>query len=309
MSKKLIFLPYVHIPGKRTGMNMEGSSNAFHEYCQNLCVALVSLRHHNPECDVALVTNADLSQTYMEILSKQGVIIFPVPYDRFVFPDDYPWSLAFYKLCALDAMVQRKDYDYYCYLDIDVVANRPLAEMWQECDHNIMLYDIEHGLQVPNYVTFLKEISDFDCQSACITHYGGEFFAASRKNAEVFLTECHKIYDEMTERNIITTKGDEFIVSLVAARNRHLVKNAGAYIRRFWTGSFRLISTCYEFDPVSVLHLPAEKRDGIIKLYRRYISKGKYPSNSQIYRICHLRRQSGVIRLKTFIKNLLSSRT
>lgn len=309
MKKKLIFLPYAHVPGKRTGINMESSSNAFHEYCQNFCVALVSLRHHNPDCDVALVTNASLPQTYTGLLCKHGILIFTIPFDRFVFPEDYPWSLAFYKLCALDAMVKEKDYDYYCYLDIDVVANRSLAELWPECDHNIMLYDIEHGLQVPNYVTFLQEIVDFDSKASCITHYGGEFFAANRKNAEVFLAECNKVYEEMIARNTTTTKGDEFILSLVAARNRQLIKNAGAYVRRFWTGSFRLISTCYEFDPVSVLHLPAEKRDGIIKLYRRYIAKGKYPTNNQIYRICHLRRQSSIIRLKTFIKKLLFPHT
>lgn len=306
MSKKLIFLPFAHVPGKRTGVNMEGSSDAFHEYCKNFCVALISLKHHNPDCDVALVTNATVPQAYTELLSKQGVLIFNLPYDRFSFPDDYPWSLAFYKLCALDGMVRQKDYDYYCYMDTDVVANRTLAELWQECDHNVMLYDIEHGLQVPNYVTFLEEITAFDPQAACVTHYGGEFFAANRSNALLFLKECNSIYDEMIARSTVTTKGDEFILCLAAARNRQLVKNAGAYIRRFWTGSFRLISTCYEFDPVSVLHLPAEKRDGILKLYRQYIVKGKYPANNQIYRICHLRRQSLIIWIKTLIKKLLS---
>ena len=41
----------------------------------------------------------------------------------------------------------------------------------------------------------------------------------------------------MLQKNFITTKGDEFILSLAANEMRESIKNAGAYIYRFWTGA------------------------------------------------------------------------
>ena len=123
-----------------------------------------------------------------------------------------------------------------------------------------------------------------------ITHYGGEFFAANRRMSVEFISECKKIYDMMLANHIVTKLGDEFIISLAATKLK--VKNAGAYVYRFWTGSFRLISTCYKYNPVVVLHVPAEKQYGMLKLYNAYVSKGKLPSNSSVYRLLHLTKRS-----------------
>lgn len=73
----------------------------------------------------------------------------------------------------------------------------------------------------------------------------------------MFMSECQQVYAQMTKADFKTTHGDEFIISLAAVKFN--VKNAGAYIYRFWTGSFRLISTCYKYNPVTILHVPAEK--------------------------------------------------
>lgn len=103
-----------------------------------------------------------------------------------------------------------------------------------------------------------------------VTHYGGEFFAANKEDAQVFSFDCLKIYQKMIERNFVTTHGDEFILSIAAFNMANKVKNAGAYVHRFWTGSLRVISTNYKYDPVTVLHVPAEKQDGMVRLYRYY---------------------------------------
>ena len=78
----------------------------------------------------------------------------------------------------------------------------------------------------------------------------------------------------------------------VLAVNSDKLCNAGAYIYRFWTGSFRLISTCYKYNPVTILHVPAEKEYGMLKLYNKYISKGKIPTKKNVYRLLHLNRRS-----------------
>lgn len=90
----------------------------------------------------------------------------------------------------------------------------------------------------------------------------------------------------------MTAQGDEFITSVAAARLREYVKNAGAYIFRYWTGSFRLICNNYKTDDIAVLHLPAEKEQGILKLYDRYISRGIVPSKKKVWQIVHLNHRS-----------------
>jgi len=87
-----------------------------------------------------------------------------------------------------------------------------------------------------------------------------------------------------------TTRGDEFIVSLAAVNLGLLVKNAGSYIFRFWTGLYHLINTRYEFDPLVVLHMPDQKNVGMIKIFDKYIATGKMlPGNSKIHKMLSLR--------------------
>ena len=59
------------------------------------------------------------------------------------------------------------------------------------------------------------------------------FFAASAENAKAFVDTCEQVYYEMLQKNFITTKGDEFILSLAANEMRESIKNAGAYILSF----------------------------------------------------------------------------
>ena len=70
---------------------------------------------------------------------------------------------------------------------------------------------------------------------------------------------------------------------------REDIKNAGAYIYRFWTGAkFRLVSSCYKNNKVLILHMPAEKTRGILQLYSKYIAKEKFPTEHKVAKICRL---------------------
>ena len=290
-AKKLIMIPYAELEGYRTGANVQNVKNRVEMYMKNCSVACISARTVSPiDTDVMLVSNVDIPEPYKGLLTESGVLIRRVPFDRFDFGSTYTWSLAFYKLCALYSMVRESTYEYYSYFDADVYFQHNLDNVWSECDDNVMLYDINHGLQVADYCSFLEEIDMFLGYRKQITHYGGEFFAASCERAIEFSEKCLQIYNEMREKNIYTTKGDEYIISLAADAMKPSVKNAGAYVYRFWSGTgFRLISTCYKANAVSVLHVPAEKTCGIIKIYDRYIKKGRIPSAKATYRMLHLK--------------------
>ena len=288
-NQSLILVPFAFDENKCTGVNV-CKSGAYETYCKNLCVSLISAKKYNADSDVALVTNVSLPQKYRQLLTANGIILYQEAFDSFVFPDDYLWSLAFYKLCALEKMVAKYEYQYYAYLDADVIVQDSFEHIWRECDDNILLYDINHGLGTADYAIITGEFSAFTGQKELITHYGGEFFAANRENAGRYIACCKRIYDEMISRNFKTSKGDEFIVSLAAHELKQNVRNAGAYFFRFWSGAFYLVSTCYRFNAVTVLHLPTEKNHGMIKIFDRYLSKSKFPSKERIYRCCHLRR-------------------
>ena len=297
----IILIPYAEKKNSQSGENIKADANTRADlYFKNCCVAAISARKHNDDhTDVALVTDIQVPPKYEKLLQSNGVLVIQQDFDTFCFADNYTWSLAFYKLCAVYKVVQQFPYDYYAYLDSDVYVQSDFSPIWKECDDHILLYDINHGLQVEHYRSFLSEVEQFTKEKVQITQFGGEFFAANRASAAAFLETCMGVYLQMKETGFVTVHGDEFIISLAAAKHEN-VKNAGAYVYRFWTGTFRLVSTSYHFNPVVVLHVPAEKEAGMLVLYRKYISKGKCPKNQKVYRILHLKHRS----VKTVIKDI-----
>lgn len=302
---RIILIPYADKDGANTGVNINSDDKRVDIYLKNCCVALISAKHYNSDCDVALVTNIDVPEKYNKLLSANNIKIIKTPFDEFTFGDKYLWNLAFYKLCAVDYVVKNFDYNYVSYMDSDVVIQSSFNDIWEECDYSVLLYDINHGLQVKDYRIIVDEFSAFLGEKSLITHYGGEFFAANRDNAEIFIDKCKDIYRTMIEKGFTTTKGDEFIISLAASQMKEKIKNAGAYIYRFWTSGFRLVSTCYAFNPVTILHMPAEKEHGMLVLYNRFIRKNKMPKKKTVWRICHLKNMRFSAKVKSLLRTIL----
>lgn len=303
----LFMIPYAHLELYQGGVNLSAQKAQQQEiYLKNCCIACLSARKHlDVQDDVALVTNIDIPQPYSALLQEKDVRIIQLPFDMFHFDRTYPWSLAFYKLCALYHLCRESDYAFYAYADSDVYIQQSFAHIWQECTQNILLYDINHGLQTTNYVHFLSEVQAFISERRYITHYGGEFFAANRENAQIFSDVCRKIFQQMQASDFTTTHGDEFILSVAASKLSDQIKNAGAYVHRFWTGAFRLTSTNYAFNPVAVLHVPSEKEHGMLRLFRYYTAKRTLPARKQVWKILHLQSMDFRIAVKTRIKALL----
>lgn len=303
--KNLIFVPFAHDGSMQSGVNFFikkiSADKRMLIYMKNVCVALVSAKKYNPESDCALVTNLsndDIPAEFHEIFTRENIKILHYPFNEFKFDSNTPWGLAYYKLCALSHVLRETDYKNLLYLDSDVYIQASLNSIWQELQENILLYDINEGLNTPSYLAMLEQTSKFYPDKKFITRYGGEFFAANKENAEIFINQARKIFDEIKQSGEIITGGDEIIIAITADKLKNLIRNAGSYIFRFWTGSFRLVSNCYKSNPVAVLHLPAEKTRGLIKIYDEYISKNIWPPNKRVWKICKL---SGSIKLVIFL--------
>ena len=307
MGKQLICVPFAYAGDMNTGVNIDKKA-AFHTYMKNACVALCSAKYYNRGCDVAFVTNLsieDIPNEYCDILAKSDVNVITVPFDEFLFPKNYLWSLAFYKLCVLKYLT-RTEYSAVCYMDTDVYIQGSFDDIWQECKENILLYDINHGLGTKNYQVICDEFNSFMGYRVLCTHYGGEFFAASIDLTKKFCAECEKVYQKMIDDAFVTTKGDEFILSLAAHAMKSHIKNAGAYVFRFWTGVyFRLVSTCYKFNRITVLHVPDAKKRGMLTLYRKYVVFGNLPNDEVCWAVLELSKVPLTERIKYIIKMLL----
>ena len=300
--KNLFFVSFAFDANKKTGANIK--RDVLHTYCKNICVSLLSAKASNPNMDVALVCNVEIPREYEELLIQNDILIYIEEFDSFVFPNDYPWGLAYYKLCALEKMVTKYEYDHYIYTDADVFIQNPLDDIILELKDHILLYDTNRGFQVQNYRTTIEQFKSFGIDSY-ITQYGGEFFGADRKNAEDFLACCKEIYNEMINREFRTTKGDEFITSIAAHRMKTKIKNAGAYIFRFWTGDFYLVSTSYKYNEIAILHMPDEKQRGLLKLYDFFMKKHKFPDKEKVHKMCRLTRSPIKDQLSSKIRKLL----
>jgi len=309
--KSCLFIPFATLADYNTGANISQAlkGKASDIYLKNLCVAAVSAKANGTaasnagdrngggkssliECDIAVVVNFKIPDRYKEILEKWDIKIFTCPFDTFNLGAKYTWSLAYYKLCALKYMVENLDYDNYAFVDADVYVQDTLEYIWREANDKVLLLDINHGLQTTHYNSFIAEVNKFGV-NGLITHYGGEFFAANRANSHFFIKKCVEIYDKMNSIGYNTSHGDEFITSIAASEMPTVVKNAGAYIYRYWTGGcFRLVSTNYEFNAISILHVPDHKMNGMIKIFDRYVVHGKLPSKRKIWSLLHLNQRS-----------------
>lgn len=308
-TKKLIFVPFAFDLNKQSGVNISSRANKLSIYMKNACNALISAKKYNPDNTVALVTNLreDKLPTYaVRVLAENNIKIMNIQYDRFVFPAEYGWSLAFYKLCVLSYLVESEKYEYFVWLDSDVWVQGSFEAIWKECEYELLLYDINHGLNTVNYQILCDEIKSFSGNTEYLTHYGGEFFAGNKALACEFVTIAEKIYEEMICTKFITEKGDEFITSICAKYLKMKVKNAGAYINRYWTCGIRLVSTSYKANRVSILHVPDEKEIGMLKLFDNYISVGKMPPDKVVWKQLGLSSPHRLRTIKVQIKRLLT---
>ena len=85
------------------------------------------------------------------------------------------------------------------------------------------------------------------------------------------------------------------------------IKNAASYIARYWTNpEFYRVCTHHIFDPISILHLPAEKGCGILVMYKYLKRRNTLPSTSLAFKILNLPRTPTklkvlFVRIKRFI--------
>ncbi len=272
---------------KGHGQSMQLSQSTDNEkiniYLENAYVALVSAKEKNPDCRVCLVTDEPLTGDWKERFAKQEIENPCVAFEHFLMPDDFVWSRAFYKLCALKGICEKEEFSNIVLLDTDTITLSSYSELWKECGQGIVLYEVGHSFSHPDRETIVKDVKRYyPGEQYSPVHYGGEFVAGNKQAVAGFISACEEVYGRMKSAGFDGEKraGDETILS-IAAGHTHNVFPANPYIYRFWTGEFYLTSTVYEANPVCIWHLPAEKELGMRYFYRYYQKHGCFPEKKK----------------------------
>lgn len=291
--KNLIFCAFAFKEGFQTSLQTQkkAGSDVTKMYLKNIFVALTSAKMYNPNDDVCLVTNCDLPSEWQARMDAAHLMVKKVPFDTFEIPKEFPWALAFYKLCALKAMTEQGgEYDHILLMDADTYTTRPYDELMKEADYGVMLFPVGHSFNHSDREIIRKDFLKFFPKEASflnIVHYGGEFVAGNVAALRAYISYCQKVYDKLKDEayQMEAHAGDETVWSIAAALYKqdsgNAIIEAGAYIYRFWTGSFYLTSTVTVSNPVCIWHIPNEKETGFVRLYNYYLKHQAFPETEK----------------------------
>lgn len=283
---RLIFTAFAFKQGYETSAQTgkKASLSTVEMYMENIFVALTSAKLHNPQDTVMLVTNIPPAKEWGSRFQEAGIKILQIPFDTYILPQRFLWSLAFYKLCALKALLAEGTYQQYLMLDNDTYTTGPYDELWLEAQEALLFYPVGHAYLHPDRQIITREWKKlYPDKTGCPVHLGGEFAAGSLEELRRFMKLADGVYQKIQEIDfcIDEKNGDETIWSiaaLLAEEERIPVRSSGPYLYRFWTEAFYLVSTVTVANPVRIWHLPSEKANGIPRLYQYYQSSKSYPT-------------------------------
>ena len=194
----LIFTAFATLEGYREGSNANLGSEAFYR-C--IVVSLVSAKQKNQNCDAALVTNTAVPEPYAAQLSQAGIRVIACPFDNYRFEADLDWSLAYYKLCAMQYLLETEHYENYLMLDSDTFTQRGYQDIWREAAEAVLLYQVPHAASQPMTARISHTYDELWPEGAphVLTHFGGEFVAGSTARLQDFMAECRNVFDRMQQ--------------------------------------------------------------------------------------------------------------
>ena len=185
--ENLIFGAFATLDGYREG-DAANLGRTVYDRCT--VVALCSAKAQNPACTVALLTNAPVPEPFRSQLTQGGVEIWDCPFTTYRVPADTNWALAYYKLCAMAWVLENRDFARAAMLDLDTFTQRPLDDLWRECDEAVLLYQVPHAASQTMTAAISRCFDAVEPDGAphALTHFGGELVAGSK--ARPILCRC-----------------------------------------------------------------------------------------------------------------------
>ena len=222
--ENLIFGAFATLDGYREG-DAANLGRTVYDRCT--VVALCSAKAQNPACTVALLTNAPVPEPFRSQLTQGDVEIWDCPFTTYRVPADTNWALAYYKLCAMAWVLENHNFARAAMLDLDTFTQRPLDDLWRECDEAVLLYQVPHAASQTMTAAISRCFDAVEPDGAphTLTHFGGELVAGSRTRLTDFISLCRDYFEELQAKGITPREGDEAIWCGAAYRSlpeRHI---------------------------------------------------------------------------------------
>lgn len=269
-------------------------------YFRQAFVSLVSAKLHNPHCEVMLISNLEIPPEYLSLFQDFHISIKTLPYDKMILQENYPKKVFFYKWNVLYHLTRTKMYQNILCIDMDTYVAEELGDLWNDCQEGVLLYHVRHRHSHKQTSAIRKAHLELFGTHSHITSYGGEFIASNTPLLADFLDNFQKICELMVEKDFKGPHGDELVIDFTALLYKEKIIEAGAYINRYWTKSFHLVSTNWYYDQVDIWHLPAEKQFGFNSMFYYILIHKKLPKKERAARMFSLPRKSSklIVRLK-----------
>ena len=305
-------------PQKNTVPQMQQKSvqnvdSAMNVYLENALVSLASAKQTTPDAVCILNCNFEIPERYQKAAEAAGVEIHQVPYGKYKSNEDFPWAITQYKFDSMEHAIDlMQEEDCLLMLDTDTVCVQNLDEIFEEAKTGLILYATHHWYEQKIRQQMLQNYQKmYGTERTNLVHYGGEFLAGSKAVLSELLDDCSKVITKARETQGLHPWADEEAFSIAVAEfwNKKIYP-ANAYIYRFWTNEFYLVTTNYYYDPLRIWHLPAEKNYGMMLLYEYFEKNHRFPSMKQMAKMVGMPgtkyKKWNLYRLKMRIRNKLS---
>ncbi len=247
------------------------SSNRLNSDCRHLLFV-----NKMPPASIDGIDTKSLLQQYL-------IEVVELPTITLTSPDYYSaWNTQFIVLDILDWLKDNcADDDSVIVLDSDVIFHRPISkELEQEAEkHKALLYTINYpvdykinGLTRNEMLRIAQEIEP-GFSGNDFSYSGGEFIIFRGSEAKK-IADCARRYFRIClqrhEKGQPKFNEEAQLLSFVYHVLGYKTRTANKYIRRIWTDRSIFSNVDGTEDGLILWHLPAEKTNGFLKVFRSY---------------------------------------
>ena len=311
-----------------------GSAKVRNYYWRSAIVLLASAALHHPESKRLLLVN-ELPPTTIDgfkvapILERFGIEVRELSQITRP-PQDYhsAWNTQFIVLDALEELATMGQGEQpVLLLDSDCVFIRPLSStiIQRISNARILRYDLGHADDVPENglsnrdLAQLAKCYDPSLERKIIRYAGGEIFCARADILPEILEIGRRAFQESLRRDaagLPKFNEEAHLLSYVYEALNSPDASANDIIKRIWTDRGVYSTVDGSEDQLTIWHLPAEKKTGIIRAFRSLALGNLFPlSIEQCEKLFHLKTSlptvvvmhaKGIIRK---IRNMVRNRT
>lgn len=261
-------------------------------YRKCLVTFYVSARRANPQAQLVLYVNSALagdtstSRVLIEILDRLSVSVVVIGYDwRPPVTWTKAWNNQFFLFDVLSDIQKRWSGEaLVTVLDSDVVWNseRTAETMWKKIESaGVLTYEVGYeSAKVVNGASMdaLRRLADrnsyyvTDC-----TYSGGEFVGFRNGAFAAVLDACGEFYACMKSEHAKDSSvvcEEAHVLSMAYSHVGIRAGTANEFVKRVWTQPFKYRNTSKEDINLALWHVPAEKKYGLRRMYRRIVAGG-----------------------------------